>query len=348
MSIINQMLRDLDARGAASSDLPATDSRVSPNASRPALRKAVLLLLLLSVGGIASYFFLSGMSSEDKPAAEAVIAKREPVSVPVGVAPPPILDEPPLVSEPPPAALAVAPAPVPPVQKFPVIPASKMTRSLVTPELAIRAPPAIQAPAQTEPTVVKKMAELSPESEAQQLYDEAQTLRRSGKIDAAMGKYHFALERNPEMRNARIQLSQLLQERGQAELALSVLKAGHDHQPDGGLAIETGRLLADLGRNAEALIWLERGRDSLRPTDHALMGALLSQSRRYEDAVKAYQRALAADPGQGGWLLGLGLALESQGRVEEANMAYRKALERGEFKPEVVKFLQQKIGEPGT
>lgn len=347
MSIINQMLRDLDARGAVSNELPAVDSRVPLDTSRPAWRKSVLLLLLLTVGGGASYFALSGMSNERKPVAEVVVAKREPVSVPVVLAPPPIPDEPPPVPEPPPGTLVVAAEPAPPVQKSPVVPADQTAQSLVTPKSAVQNIPVIRTPAQTVPAVVKKMAELSPEAEARQLYDEAQTLRRSGQIDAAMGKYRLALERHPGMRDARIQLSRLMQERGQAELALSVLKAGHDYQPDGGLAIEAGRLLADLGRNGEALIWLERGRESLRPADHALMGALLSQSHRYEDAVKAYQRALAADPGQGGWLLGLGLALESLGRIDEANAVYRNALERGEFKPEVVKYLQQKIGVPG-
>ncbi len=74
------------------------------------------------------------------------------------------------------------------------------------------------------------------------------------------------------------------------------------------------------------------------------MGALLSQENRHEEASLAYQRALAAEPDQGGWLLGLGLALEAQGRVEEARMTYRNALERGQFKPEVMRFLRERSG----
>jgi MSHA biogenesis protein MshN len=95
------------------------------------------------------------------------------------------------------------------------------------------------------------------------------------------------------------------------------------------------------------LIWLERGRKGLRPADQALMGALLSKTLRYAEAVQAYQRALASDPNQGGWSLGLGLALESLGRVDEAKVAYRNALDKGEFKPEVVKYLLNKIDANG-
>ena len=82
----------------------------------------------------------------------------------------------------------------------------------------------------------------------------------------------------------------------------------------------------------------------MRPADHALMGALQSQTLRYEAAVKSYQHALASDPNQGGWLLGLGLAQEALGRVEDAHATYRNALEHGEFKPDVVKFLRLKLG----
>jgi hypothetical protein len=45
-----------------------------------------------------------------------------------------------------------------------------------------------------------------------------------------------------------------------------------------------------------------------------------------------------------GWLLGLSLALEAQGRLEEARMAYRIALERGQFKPEAPRFLRERGG----
>jgi MSHA biogenesis protein MshN len=200
---------------------------------------------------------------------------------------------------------------------------------------------------QLAPASVRKVMLLTPEAEAQQYYDEAQALRRAGKLDAAMGKYRQALERNPAMTGARLQLVRLLQDKGQVDAALALLKAGYELRADDGLAIAAGRLLADRGQRESALDWLQRGQSSWRPADHALMGALLSQAHRYEEASRAYRQALAADPGQGGWLLGLGLALEAQGRLEEARMVYRNALERGQFKPEVIRFLQEHSGVSG-
>ena len=345
MSIINQMLRDLDARGAASTDLPAAKSHAPDKKRHSSVTMALLLLLLLLTGGVAGYFGLPGATDEIKQPASAVIAQREPVSMAVEVAPP-IDDDPQPVPEPP--AAKHAPARAPAVPKSPGVLTGQMERPPVVTKSVIQETTAIPASPKAEPAVVKKMSELTPEAEAQQYFDEAQALRRAGRSDSAIGKFRLALERNRGMRDARLQLARLLQESGQPDAAFSLLKAGFDEQPDGGLAIATGRLLADQGRRDEALVWLERGRESLRPPDHALMGALLSQSQRYEDAVKAYQRALAVEPDQGGWLLGLGLALESSGRIDEAKMAYRNALQQGAFKPEVVKFLRQKIGVTGS
>jgi MSHA biogenesis protein MshN len=359
MSIINQMLRDLDARGASSNEQPATAHDALPERNGPSTRMVATLLVLALAGGLAGYILLS--DTPDKESSPVVVAAVQPrVTSPGLVADPkplPVLPVPPVPVEEhdkPSAPLVepvANPVPVPAELKPLEVPAVQVARPPVESKQstiqAIRSAP-VPAPASViaEPSVVKKMAELTPEMEARQLHDDAQALRRAGKIEAAMSNYRLALERQPGMRSARIQLARLMQDSGQPDAAFSLLKAGYDQKPDDGLAIAAGRLLADQGRREEALNWLERGRDGLRPADHALMGALQSQTLRYEAAVKSYQRALAADPNQGGWLLGLGLAQEAMGRIEDAHVTYRNALDRGEFKPDVVNFLRQKLGMP--
>lgn len=345
MSVINQMLRDLDARGAASAELPAGDVQVTKKKHDAGMRVAALLLLLLMLG-VAGYFALSERGpKERKQSPPTTIGQHASISAPVAVSPPVQVDQHPKPElEPAPVKRAVAPEPQPLIPKASTQPVGLLKRSISLSTPASSDAPVIAVLAQAEPAIVKKTVVSSPASEAQQLFDDAQALRRTGKANAAIGKYQQALERNPGMQNARIELAKLLQESGQADAALSLLIAGYEKQSDTGLAIAAGRMLADMGRRDEALTWLGRGRENLRPTDHALMGALLSQSQRYEESVSAYQQALVANPYQGGWLLGLGLALESLGREEEARVAYRSALEHGGFKPDVTHFLQQKLG----
>ena len=367
MSVINQMLRDLDARGAAPTDFPVGQGLAEGDKPRPAARGATWLFMLLAACALGGYAALPGTSSKGASAAPAGMARQGPDSVRVAELPS-TQDSQQAVHEPPMSqpALVATRAPTSPQMaapkpvfahaetKVPTAPVIRQTRSLgeglpsVAVNSAISQPPVAAVTAQAEPAVVKKMAELPPEVEAQRAYDDAQLLRRTGNIDAAIAKYRQALERNPGMRNVRIQLAEVLQGNGQPDVAFALLKAGYERQADDGLAIAVGRLLADQGRRDESLTWLERGSGGLRPADHALMGALLAQAQHYEEAVTAYRHALVTEPHQGGWLLGYGLALESLGRVDEAQVAYRNALEYGTFKPDVIGFLRQKIRMPSA
>ena len=357
MSVINQMLRELDARGGAASEAPVVPMRAPVN-TRDTGKWVAAGLLLATVAGIG-YWAATGQSGQQLPPAPGVPAQaRQDAASVLHAAAPRVVGR----KAPPPAlpAARVEAVQAPAKQKPVSIPLVQMATSLSVDPLqppgkagqAVQSIAAAPVQVHAEPaevqksTVIKKMAELSPEEEAQQFYEDAQTLRRAGKSEAAAEKYRQALVCDPAMRPARLQLAGLLQESGQVDAALQVLKTGYEQQPNDALAIATGRMLADQGQRDDALNWLVRGRAGLRPADFALMGALLSQLQRFDESVKAYQRALAADPNQGGWLLGLGLALESQGRMDEARAAYRKALERGEFKPDVIEFLQKKSGQP--
>lgn len=356
MSVINQMLRELDARGATLSASPAASTGTVRANRRPA--GLILGGLGLLAAGTAVIFWMLPLTPKAVEASAApVIARQEAAATPVATVPAqvaPAIQAEPVMQGAPPAV--IAPPPDEPAIAAQVQAQVAMPREVMqaqaerpltaAPKPSIAVQSAVPPVRQAEPAVVKKMTELSPDADAQQHYDDAQALRRAGKLDAAIGKYRQALERNPGMTNARTQLARLLQESGQADAALSLLKTGFEQRADDGLAIATGRLLADLGQRDEALAWLARGQAGLRPADHALTGALLSQAQRHEEASRAYQRALAADPNRGGWLLGLGLALEAQGRVEEARMAYRSALERGQFKSEVTLFLRERGGLP--
>lgn len=351
MSVINQMLRELDARGAVVSDAPVAHTRLP--AKKNHLNLPVAAGLLAVAAGGAGYWVLMGVSDKPIPPASVVPVSQNAVPATRVIAPP--------VEQSASQSPRVEPVGVTEKNKVSAIPRIQMATSLpmdtplaaLKPEPSSQQPPAVPAQLQAESveikksTVIKNLAVLTPEAEAQQLYEDAQNLRRAGKSEAAAGKLQQALERDPGMRPARLQLAGLLQGSGQPDAALRVLKAGYEQQPNDTLAIAVGRMLADQGQRDEALIWLERGRAGLRPADFALMGALLSQTQRFDESARAYQRALAADPDQGGWLLGLGLALEALGRMDEARETYRKALEDGEFKPEVIDFLQKKTGKGG-
>lgn len=361
MSAINQMLRDLDARSTIQVP-PATVVDVLRGGSSSRAPKPRWLLIGLGVSALAlalmaAYFALGGLQSEQQipqtsatsiapPAAPKMLLSRAAIQH-TKPALPKRLDTPKAITGTSPAVPAT-PAPVHTIEAV----LRKSGTVLITRNAAALKPDVVPlAPlnaAETErpkaSEVIKQAIEVSPAMAAQQLLEEGNVLRREGKLEAAQRKYREALERNPASISARVQLAEIMNERGEAELAVSFLKTAYSQQAEADLAVVLGRMLANRGQRSEALIWFARGNPALRSADHALTGALLAQEQRYPEAIHAYQTALAAEPHRGGWLLGLGLAYDANAQREAARATYRQALVWGEFKPEVVKFLNERTG----
>lgn len=361
MSAINQMLRDLDARSTIQvSPAPVVEvlrGGSSSRAPKPRWLLTGLGVAALAFALIASYFALGEFQPEPQtpltsatsmppPAAPRLLSRAA-----IGhtkLATPKRFDTPKVIPTKPPIAPITAPASVHTIEAV----VRKSGTQLMTHNAAALKPDVVpSAPlnaAETErpgaSEVIKQAIEVSPAMAAQQLLEEGNVLRREGKLDAAQRKYREALERNPASISARVQLAEMMNERGEAELAVSFLKTAYSQQAEADFAVALGRMLANRGQRAEALIWFARGHPALRSADHALTGALLAQEQRYAEAIQAYQTALAAEPHKGGWLLGLGLAYDANGQREAARATYRQALVWGEFKPEVVKFLNERTG----
>lgn len=120
----------------------------------------------------------------------------------------------------------------------------------------------------------------------------------------------------------------------------------HDVLPIGRLMLE-GELAYREGRLGEAWAALEKGIEAedrlvydeppgwMIPVRHAL-GALLMEAGQYARAEKLYREDQKAHPGNGWSLLGLQLALQKQGRAEEAaalTPQIEKAWKRVEVRP---------------
>ena len=364
MSAINQMLRDLDARNATQAPPIVRETLAGERPRRPDKPRGRPLgwlgLAAVGVAIVGGYLTLRGAPPERGATGAAVphparvAARTSGVPFPHPSLPPSVTAAMPVLApivrvRTPPAVSSShqAPADLPatvPHKIASAVAALKEGRPLKLPSL----PPVRPDPSETTvpkvAEVIKRPVELSPAAAAQQLVDEAHALRREGRPDAARRKYRDALERNPDLSSARIALGEIMSEQGEAEAAFDLLKTAYNQQPEADLAVALGRMSANRGQRSEALTWFARGNVALRPAEQALTAALFAQEQRYAEAIRAYQAALAVEPHQGGWLLGLGLALEATGQRELAQASYRQALVWGEFKPEVIKFLNQRSG----
>ena len=365
MSAINQMLRDLDARSATPVP-PATALKATGNSLQVSDKRGWMPVSLgisaLGIVLVGGYFALGGAQTERREAIashpQAMPTKARSVAIPSVLLPVQhsrsvvasgSVEAPKVISRKPTTVVVSSAAPAKHPEAGLAKPGSPQITRHETTALRGATVPLVQDNAVENPTpkdsgVIKRPVELSPAAAALQLLDEANALRREGKSDAAQRKYREALERNPGLNSARVQLAETMNEQGETEAAVALLKTAYNQQSEADLAVALGRMLANRGQRSEALIWFARGNSVLRPADHALTAALLAQEQRYAEAIRAYQSALAAEPHKGGWLLGLGLAYDASGQREAARATYKQALAWGEFKPEVVKFLNERSG----
>ncbi|MBI2308259.1 MAG: tetratricopeptide repeat protein [Rhodocyclales bacterium] len=104
--------------------------------------------------------------------------------------------------------------------------------------------------------------------------------------------------------------------------------------------------------HAEARDWAAAWRVLERSLPHAgrdagyqgFAGTVLRQLKRAPEAADAYRRAIALQPDEGRWWVGLGLALDDSGKKQEARQAFAAAREHGETLPPVLQKLAERRG----
>jgi len=195
-------------------------------------------------------------------------------------------------------------------------------------------------------SVAKTARPLSAEQQAALAYQDALRLLQSGRPSAAEPRLHAALDSYPAHRAARTTLAGLLINAGRLPDATTVLAAGLALAPTyAPFAKLYARLRIDQGESGDARVVLERAAPAVQddPEYHALLAALYQRLGLYEQAAQTYRGALQAQPRNGVWWLGLGLALEGAGDRSNALQAYRRARQSGTLDSEVLRYVESKI-----
>jgi MSHA biogenesis protein MshN len=377
MSLINQMLQDLDARRAAhgvGSRLP-NDVRPlpKPQASPLPIIVGVLFLLVLA-GGLALYLWETRQQAV--PAPLAVLAPEPEKIVP---------------TEPTPAAQAASSASTLQelggslrMAEFIKTPAEKLAAAKPDATSAVSGKPVVahgktddeRSPVQasetripvandpiaqgsgkparnsrdgivaTTPMIERTDAPGSPRERAETEYRKAIAAVNQGRIAEAVDGLRNALRHDPLHIASRQLLVRLLLEAKRPDEAAQVLQDGLQGQPAQiGWAMSLARLQVD--RKDLTGAW--------QTLNHSLPAAgsnadyqgftahVLQRLGRHKEATEHYQAATRLSPGDGRWWLGLGLALEEEGRVSEAREAFLRARQAGNLGAELSTLVEQKL-----
>ena len=105
------------------------------------------------------------------------------------------------------------------------------------------------------------------------------------------------------------------------------------------------RVLLEQNNPQLAIKILERGsaRIKVEPDYYALLAATYQRVNNHEKAVDIYLQLVKVRPSVGVWWLGLGISLEKSGKNKEAHEAYQRAQKTGNLKAGLVKFTNNRV-----
>jgi MSHA biogenesis protein MshN len=341
MSLINKMLQDLDARGGAGG--AGVDPLLVKPVARPERRLAprvVVAVGLVAITAVGGWFSWRTMSTLTVKAPAGLAAKATPAGpLPLAPVPPGMVRVTPPVSAPdePPVAETPPVAESPPVAPSPVVDAPvKRPR---------RPAPAAVAVAAAEDTPLARAPSPVRGQSAEADYRRALADLADGRVTDAIGALERTLQVDPRHDSARQVLVGLLVEAHRNDDAMRQLQLGLGLDPrQPAMAMLLARLQLENG-GAGAVETLQRSLPYARGNGdyQALFAGVLQRQGRNREAAEQYQAALAANPGNAVWLMGLGITLQADRRNPDALAAFQRAASSGTLPADLQAFVERKI-----
>ncbi|MBK8894652.1 MAG: tetratricopeptide repeat protein [Propionivibrio sp.] len=378
MSLINQMLQDLDARRAAhgvGTKLP-TDVRPLPKLETSRLPLILgIVFLLVAAGALAFYQWEIRQEAaipQGAPVAPALTAPAQPpapLPVPVAVPQLPAEQASPVVpllpdmegslrladslrfpSEPKIEAKPVAATQTAKSATADMKHAGEAKSNNTSAGLDFRAAETVMPKAAGQatkgPMIERTDAAGSPRERVENEYRKAISAVNQGRVAEALDGLRNALRLDSLHVASRQLLVRLLIEAKRPDEAAQVLQDGLQGQPAQiGWAMSLARLQADRGDLAGA--WQTLDQTSPAAGGNAdyqgFMAHVLQRLGRNKEAAKHFQTAARLAPGDGRWWLGLGLTLEADGNAGEAREMFLRARQSGNLGPELIALIEQKL-----
>lgn len=388
MSLINQVLQDLEKRHASGAELSGLSPHVRPVAEVPRRRFPLFTagLALVSVVAIAAALYLWDRSRTREPhltlpanaaAPKLPALQQDTAAAPesavqavllapasrlsqelsfVPVEPRPGRDraneKPAVASEPvrKPELPREPPAAAP--VAAPVAAASRVPVPDPVAGTAPAAPPVAQQPqTSTAGAIDKQMREMPPGERAELEFRKAVASLRDGRVSVAEQGFRSALEEDSGHVAARQALLGLLLDSGRKDEAESLLRRALELNPrQPRHAMVLARLEVERGELTGAINTLVGALPYVGqdPEYHAFLAALLQRESRHKEAVDYYRVALQAVPGNAVWMMGMGMSLRASNQIADAREAFQRAAESRQLNAELQAFVERQLRELGA
>lgn len=184
----------------------------------------------------------------------------------------------------------------------------------------------------------------SPEQESDATYSQALYMLQLGRAPEAQELLAKALTFNRNNHDARQTLVGVLVDLKRNNEAIEYLKAGLQLEPQQiGFSQILARLLIENNQRADAMAVLIKALPYAHEDAqyHAFLAALLQRDEKHKEAIDHYLIALKRG-NQANWLVGLGISLQAEGRMQEARDIYAKA-QNTQLNADLAQFVDQRI-----
>ncbi len=155
-------------------------------------------------------------------------------------------------------------------------------------------------------------------------------LNKQGKPDEAIASYREAIELDPKYGLAHRKLGFVLNAQGKPDEAIACYRKAIELDPNDTLAhVNLGSVLNEQGKPDEAIAYYRKAIE-LDPNDalaHVNLGSVLNKQGKPDEAIASYREAIKLDPKNALTHKNLGVVLNKQGKPDEAIACYRQAIE---------------------
>lgn len=192
----------------------------------------------------------------------------------------------------------------------------------------------------------KKIKEITPTRQAESEYRKALQFLQQGFTTRAIESLTQALQNDARHVAARQTMVSILVEDKRLDEAEYWLQEGLSlDRSQSNMAMILARLQVERG---DAHAGLETLQGSLSSTTEnadyqAFLAALLQREGRHKEAIDHYTQALRQAPQSGLWLMGVGISLQAENRLQEAQQAFKQARESKTLRPDLQAFVEQRL-----
>jgi len=200
----------------------------------------------------------------------------------------------------------------------------------------------------TQPKLTISRSQLSPQALAENKITEAEQAIERNDIVKAEALFEEVLLVMPEHETARKQLAALWYGKKSYQDAVNLLSQGIAIAPQTiEMRLMSARIYYEQGQAIQAYNILSPVKHTANAELQALLANLAAEINEHDAAIVAYTALITLEPNVARWHLGSAVSLDSLGKFERAREAYKQAIALNNLSSSAMQFARQRLIELG-